>query len=1252
MANPQNPPFAIPPFPYQQLQYQAHPNPQAAPAHTQHASIAENYQNNGGLPGLNMTSYAPTPQTSQPNYGYWPPPPPPPPHVAPSPSSYGNLPFPIPPFFTQNGVPIPPPPPPPLPPSVGSNLFPPVSQSPAQIHPAHPPAGAQHPRVSENSKEDKEDGEVSEPDAIVRSSASKHKHIAEPPRSVSHTLADSARTDPRKKLNGPAQQSAMDSTVAQDQMHHHSTPRNKQIPGLMADDAIQKRESSKQFIQVLSDNDIGFSALAAEGLDLDHLRRMYEELKLPLENKPTSPQVSVGSIAPTPAQSTAANGTARVTLQPTQKPSPAPAVGHITHKRPESEKKPVASVAAANVPVKVAPPPVDRKDYVARLQAAKAAKQGTKPTPPQQTRPSQETPKPSVSTIASPAPGTPKSSSEASAAKAEEERLRKNELLKERLAKLTAQQRQAKTATAQAASEAAPSPVQRPLGPSQTAAPSPPQPSEPPQAQSVPPTPSFTGLPGLFMNASPATVPRAPSLEKPAAAAPATNGLSGRKRPAASDFEDSSTPRSGPIYTRPLGQSPLEHDSESMIIEVSDDEGSDMDIDDDQAETQPISTFTPPVQGIVDPQTVRSHLNIQDLPSRSGSVRPASTAISTPPAVRTPGASFALEEEAKRKEQEIMNLKLRIAEIKRKRQEEKAKKEAMGSSPAPQKVVSLPASEPVSALPSSPAPPPSGSPRIQTESIREPTGRVAAHTTTSVPPNANATAEWKRQRRAEIESGLLSLNAGLESRQARLAQLEAEMAKIRADETKYQQDRQKLVEELENLGVDTEGIPDEELQATKDAVIQETINAAIAEASRPLPQLDGASGHIFDTVPAYRDDLQSREAKPPGPPIEQVAAAPVVPPVKSDSPKTTAEPVPPVNATADLPLPPVDQLMPTTEVVKTDTVQDTDGNASTPRDVEEDFYSPEPAVLPETIAQSDADRPEVSRIPSPSEEGEVEMSESSSDSSSEEDSDEEDYEPEEPAAIPANVLDSLPKSNSSMPSSSGSSPLTSSNSSSDDEGDVYEPPDVNNASEEDGAVAPLQVTAGSTPAQSTSSGGAASPAIAIADDLAPELQSQVSPAQVISAAQPLQDLNDETERGPKPFLPYDSPLKKFKSYRYHPQFAQNVEGGFLSMTYSHQIDPEKPLCRFESVGGACNDPDCPDQHFRDMNITGEKLLVQLGTANPGTTPEEKQQWNDGLRLVLKELRQNNTKDPNGIAMEIANYRRRFLNDDTRVVNLK
>lgn len=71
----------------------------------------------------------------------------------------------------------------------------------------------------------------------------------------------------------------------------------------------------------------------------------------------------------------------------------------------------------------------------------------------------------------------------------------------------------------------------------------------------------------------------------------------------------------------------------------------------------------------------------------------------------------------------------------------------------------------------------------------------------------------------------------------------------------------------------------------------------------------------------------------------------------------------------------------------------------------------------------------------------------------------------------------------------------------------------------------------------------------------------------------------------------------------------------------------------------------------DFYFLGEKLLVQLGTANPGKTQDERQQWNNGLRGVLQDLRQKNIRDPNGIAQEIAKYRRQFLKDETRVVNL-
>jgi hypothetical protein len=70
------------------------------------------------------------------------------------------------------------------------------------------------------------------------------------------------------------------------------------------------------------------------------------------------------------------------------------------------------------------------------------------------------------------------------------------------------------------------------------------------------------------------------------------------------------------------------------------------------------------------------------------------------------------------------------------------------------------------------------------------------------------------------------------------------------------------------------------------------------------------------------------------------------------------------------------------------------------------------------------------------------------------------------------------------------------------------------------------------------------------------------------------------------FTPYTSPLKLFRAYRFHPHYTDDVLGGYGSLTYSHNIDPYKPLCAYETAGGICNDRSCEDQHFRDMRLSG------------------------------------------------------------------
>lgn len=63
------------------------------------------------------------------------------------------------------------------------------------------------------------------------------------------------------------------------------------------------------------------------------------------------------------------------------------------------------------------------------------------------------------------------------------------------------------------------------------------------------------------------------------------------------------------------------------------------------------------------------------------------------------------------------------------------------------------------------------------------------------------------------------------------------------------------------------------------------------------------------------------------------------------------------------------------------------------------------------------------------------------------------------------------------------------------------------------------------------------------------------------------------------------------------------------------------------------------------------ILVQLGTANPGKTEEERNRWVQGLRDLLKRMRENNMTNPNTVVQEIAKYRRTFLGDPSKILNL-
>lgn len=119
--------------------------------------------------------------------------------------------------------------------------------------------------------------------------------------------------------------------------------------------------------------------------------------------------------------------------------------------------------------------------------------------------------------------------------------------------------------------------------------------------------------------------------------------------------------------------------------------------------------------------------------------------------------------------------------------------------------------------------------------------------------------------------------------------------------------------------------------------------------------------------------------------------------------------------------------------------------------------------------------------------------------------------------------------------------------------------------------------------------------ISVADDLAPELRASKEPESVPVVgswqrlnhyANALQEFKESHLSKQDEYRPYESPLKAFKSYRYHPEFEKTVKSGYRSMTYSHNIDSAKPICQYEAAGGTCNDEACDSQHFRQMGLSG------------------------------------------------------------------
>ncbi|KAI1617668.1 hypothetical protein EDD36DRAFT_479580 [Exophiala viscosa] len=135
---------------------------------------------------------------------------------------------------------------------------------------------------------------------------------------------------------------------------------------------------------------------------------------------------------------------------------------------------------------------------------------------------------------------------------------------------------------------------------------------------------------------------------------------------------------------------------------------------------------------------------------------------------------------------------------------------------------------------------------------------------------------------------------------------------------------------------------------------------------------------------------------------------------------------------------------------------------------------------------------------------------------------------------------------------------------------------------------------------------------------------------------------DGTSTSAPRFVPYKTPLSAFKTFRFHQDYNNTVKSGYRSLTYSNNIDPSRPLCPTELSGESCSDPTCEEQHFRQIGLPDDKILVQMSSAGDIKDKTTRDEFLVGLKHVIADLRSNDVKDFDSVAGALSNYRRKFF----------
>lgn len=671
----------------------------------------------------------------------------------------------------------------------------------------------------------------------------------------------------------------------------HVEEKEKQQPVLSTEkNTTQLRLSAQGALLNLAPHNIRFDELVKEGIDPVILKLLYDEIGIkvvsePPARSPSGQEKAFENHAEDTRLKNAATSTGDSSMTTNHVPSrrisrvdSSDFFGSKPPSGPRAERKIdqselLGSADDNNPPANNSNKRLERKDLIARMLAAKAAKStpldpmADEFIPTNQSSVGAELPGSTPVHSAEPlsADSSPSTRAKHSEARAKEKSRAQTELARQRMEQLKKQglgklQTQPTNGYSELSAVSSVS-SQTPSQPSSTLD------AAQGQHQSLlkhplpdrPPDPSKLGplkIPGLFMTSSEAT--------EVSGSTPPAQGQNDsfhqsvvrlpRKRPRASDFTDDTYEISA------KKQTPLESQQASsehkVIIDLSEDEAMDSSDDDMQVSEDSSSSATSPNQSFLKPLAIRDQAPPRDLPSRN-----INSIHSSPVSGKETKPGNLLQ-----KNKEIQAMRQRIAELERRR----AKKKDLDSNHGPTskvisphrksveaQVVDSAAAEGENDKQSSPrkifiGPNRSVIGEAAPETQAAATEKLISPSLTPISTLNSAEPEDMKKRsirRQEIETGLPALDAELLKSEARLAQFREEEKKLLAEISKGREGRRLLLEELKGLGVETVDASQGRLDSKVDNSRQEeTVSSNPGLFCSKICLLNFTAAHIFFTV--------------------------------------------------------------------------------------------------------------------------------------------------------------------------------------------------------------------------------------------------------------------------------------------------------------------------------------------------------------------------------------------------------------------